>query len=92
MIFNKTIILFGKGDVVMTSAIGEETGNGKIFFNELKTPVKIGSRLKNLKVEETPNPIEFIFEDIKSIDVLIKTLEICKNSMIKYQKKKGGKA
>lgn len=90
MILNKSMIIFGKGDVVMTSAVGEETGTGKIFFDELEKPVKIGTKLKNFKVEDAPHPIEFIFEEIKSIDVLIETLESCKKGMIKHQKAKKG--
>lgn len=85
MIINKTIIVF-RGDILITPAIGLETGRGKIILNEMEEPVKIGTQMKDILVDKLPNPIEFIFEDEKSIDVLIKSLETCKENMINFKK------
>lgn len=90
MILNKSAIIFGRGDVLITSAIGVESGAGKILFDELEKSVKIGTSIKNISVANSPHPVELIFEDVESIDVLIKSLKTCKKEMINHQKREKG--
>lgn len=93
MILNKTIIVFGKGNILVSPMVGMETGIGKILFDELEKPVKIGTKFKNLNIDNLPHPVEFVFEKTESIDALIEGLMLCKKDMIKFQKKenKNGK-
>ena len=90
MIINKSIIVFGKGDILITPAVGMQSGYGKILFNELEKPTKIGAEFKDLDAGNYADPIELIFEKTESIDVLIKSLEICKENMIQHQKRERG--
>ena len=87
MILNKTIIVFGKGNILVSPMVGMETGIGKILFDELEKPVKIGTKFKNLNIDNLPHPVEFVFEKTESIDALIEGLMLCKKDMIKFQKK-----
>lgn len=86
MVLNKSIIIFGDGKILITSAIGTNTGTGKIFFDELEEPMEIGTKIKNLNTKELPHPIEFIFEKTESIDALIEALNNCKENMINFKK------
>ena len=84
MILNKTIIVF-RGDVIISPAVGLKTGMGKIKFDELEEPVKIGSRI-DVRDENLPHPVELIFEKKESVDALIRQLKVVKKDMIKFEK------
>lgn len=91
MIISKSAVVFGKGDILITPAVGLQSGYGKIIFNELEKPTKIGTKFKDLNADNYPNPIELVFEKIESIDALIEALTLCKKDMIKFQKEKENK-
>lgn len=84
MILHKTVVIF-RGDTVISPAVGLTTGYGKIMFDELEKPVKIGSNI-DVRGENLPHPIELIFEKKESVDALIKQLKVMKKDMIKFEK------
>lgn len=87
MIINKSIVILGKGDVGITAAIGINSGHGKIMFDQLEEPKEIGSQLPLGTTDDYLHPVELVFENEKSIDVLIKALKTCKKDMINFKKR-----
>ena len=90
MILNKSIVVFGKGDIMITSAIGMTSGYGKILLDELGESREIGSQISSESLENYPHLVELVFEKTESIDVLIQSLKRCKQDMIKFQKREKG--